>query len=151
MRPPTTEGHIDQHAHALLLCQRQHLVGCAAIADGIVHLQEVELVLRHRVDQAIVLAILRGGDAHVADLAGRLVLPEMRVKVVDAIQVVDLQAGRFCSPAAAERFIQHGGSARHAASQRCLGGQEEPVAIADLGQQPADHHPRIRHSRARCR
>ncbi len=137
--PPATEGHVDEYTHAFFLRQRQHLVARAAVADGIVHLQEVELVLCHRIDQAVVLVVRRRGNAHVADLAGSLVITEMRIQIVHAIQVVDLQQVDPAHLQAAERVIQHGGAARHAAGKRCLGGEEELVAIADLRQQPADH------------
>ncbi len=84
------EGQVDQHRHAAIGGQRQQPFAGAAIADGIVDLDEIELFPAHDGFHLGVLAVAGTGDADVADAAGGLLLAQQRQQRVGAAQVVQL-------------------------------------------------------------
>jgi len=133
------ERRVVQYRQALLLRHGQQVVGSSAVTDRIVDLHEVELVLAQRGAHLLVLAIHGGGHAQVADLAGGLVLRVMRHQLIEAVDIVDLQQVDLADAEATEGVVEHGLATGDVTGQRRLGGEEELVPVAQVGQQLADH------------
>src|SRR5690606_17519686 len=89
--PAASKGQGGQHGDATLKRQRQDQLFCRTIVDGVVDLDEVELVAAHETGQFLVIILGGGGDAEVADAAFLFPFAQHRQHVGSTCQVVDLQ------------------------------------------------------------
>src|SRR6202140_3412038 len=86
-----SKGQISQHSEFALQRERQNCLGRVAVGYRIVHLDEIERIVAHYVDDLCVLADAGGGCAEVANLAGLLPLLHQGHQPRHAVEIVDLQ------------------------------------------------------------
>src|SRR6266480_4842803 len=132
------EGPVHDHRHAETACQREDVLFGAALAERVVDLHEIVLL---RLQPALDLGISRRrvvGDADVTHALSLLPLEEGFRVGRDIHQVVHLHEVHLLHFQAAERLL-HLPHACVAAAGPDLGGDEEPLAQAQLGDQVPGH------------
>ena len=136
------ERQVDHDAHAALARERQQALVRAAVVEREIHLDEVESLLAHHRLEGLVLAIVRGGGAEIADALGRLEFAQLRELRLDILQVVHGNQVERPALQMAERLLD---LLPAGVTPGCpqLGGEEYGRRWLQVREELADHRLRI--------